>query len=143
VAEWARLLSECWVKPVAGSNPVLPATYKIRSVIERILFLEWKWSPKSSLAPPARAGVRSIPMGPDFGVPTTGVVDSITSLETQLHPEMTSLKSQPFIKAMRVNTSLMRGQLNNVCAALLGAFHCPFHHLAANSLTLKSLIYSY
>jgi hypothetical protein len=28
VAEWARLLSECWVKPVAGSNPVLPATTK-------------------------------------------------------------------------------------------------------------------
>jgi hypothetical protein len=26
VAEWARLLSECWVKPVAGSNPALPAT---------------------------------------------------------------------------------------------------------------------
>jgi hypothetical protein len=25
VAEWARLLSECWVKPVAGSNPALPA----------------------------------------------------------------------------------------------------------------------
>ena len=39
VADWARLLSECWVKPVAGSNPVLPATYKIRSVIERLLFL--------------------------------------------------------------------------------------------------------
>jgi hypothetical protein len=147
VAEWARLLSECWVKPVAGSNPVLPATYKIRSVIERILFLEWKWSPKSSLAPcglnRARAGVRSIPVGPDFGFPTTGVVDSIISLETQLHPEMTSLKSQSFIKAMGVNTSLVRGQLNNVCAALPGAFHCPFHHLAANSLTLQSLIYSY
>ena len=28
MAEWARLLSECWVKPVAGSNPVLPATKK-------------------------------------------------------------------------------------------------------------------
>ena len=28
VAEWARLLSECWVKPVAGSNPALPATEK-------------------------------------------------------------------------------------------------------------------
>ena len=26
MAEWARLLSECWVKPVAGSNPALPAT---------------------------------------------------------------------------------------------------------------------
>ena len=28
MAEWARLLSECWVKPVAGSNPALPATTK-------------------------------------------------------------------------------------------------------------------
>ena len=28
MAEWARLLSECWVKPVAGSNPALPATKK-------------------------------------------------------------------------------------------------------------------
>ena len=28
MAEWARLLSECWVKPVAGSNPALPATEK-------------------------------------------------------------------------------------------------------------------
>ena len=28
VAEWARLLSECRVKPVAGSNPALPATNK-------------------------------------------------------------------------------------------------------------------
>ncbi len=28
VAEWARLLSECRVKPVAGSNPALPATKK-------------------------------------------------------------------------------------------------------------------
>ena len=26
MAEWARLLSECRVKPVAGSNPALPAT---------------------------------------------------------------------------------------------------------------------
>jgi hypothetical protein len=33
VAEWARLLSECWVKPVAGSNPALPATKKIRPVM--------------------------------------------------------------------------------------------------------------
>ena len=30
VAEWARLLSECRVKPVAGSNPALPATMKTR-----------------------------------------------------------------------------------------------------------------
>ncbi len=28
MAEWARLLSECWVKPVAGSNPAFPATGK-------------------------------------------------------------------------------------------------------------------
>ena len=34
VAEWARLLSECWVKPVAGSNPALPATKKTRSVMD-------------------------------------------------------------------------------------------------------------
>ena len=33
MAEWARLLSECWVKPVAGSNPALPATKKIRSAM--------------------------------------------------------------------------------------------------------------
>jgi len=79
---------------------------------------------------------------------------SIQSLETldstfkelpqvQLHPEMTPLKSQPFIKAMRVNTRLVRSQLHYMCTALPGAFHCPFHHLAANSLALKSFIYSY
>jgi hypothetical protein len=38
VAEWARLLSECWVKPVAGSNPALPATGKIRSEMGVFLF---------------------------------------------------------------------------------------------------------
>ena len=32
VAEWARLLSECRVKPVAGSNPALPAMMKTRSI---------------------------------------------------------------------------------------------------------------
>ena len=37
VAEWARLLSECWVKPVAGSNPALPATRKTRP--QRRVFL--------------------------------------------------------------------------------------------------------
>jgi hypothetical protein len=36
VAEWARLLSECWVKPVAGSNPALPAT---RTASARVRFL--------------------------------------------------------------------------------------------------------
>jgi hypothetical protein len=79
VAEWARLLSECWVKPVAGSNPVLPATYKIRSVIERILFLTWKRSPKSSLAPSAKAGVHSTLWARlwDINISTTGVVESI------------------------------------------------------------------
>ena len=38
VAEWARLLSECWVKPVAGSNPALPAIKEIRSVMGVFLF---------------------------------------------------------------------------------------------------------
>ena len=38
MAEWARLLSECWVKPVAGSNPALPATRKARSILNRTRF---------------------------------------------------------------------------------------------------------
>ena len=42
MAEWARLLSECWVKPVAGSNPALPATRRTRPQ-GRVLF---------SVAPP-------------------------------------------------------------------------------------------
>ena len=32
VAEWARLLSECRVKPVAGSNPALPAVTRSQSL---------------------------------------------------------------------------------------------------------------
>lgn len=134
MAEWARLLSECWVKPVAGSNPVLPATKnaflpKARNaffVLSKIESKVWRLWNRSKL--------------------TTGVVDSNKSerlLQTHLHPQVTSLKPQPFIKAMRVKPRLVSCQLNNVSLALSGAFHCPLHHLAANSLALKSLIHSY
>ena len=38
VAEWARLLSECWVKPVAGSNPALPATENTSGFVRRVFY---------------------------------------------------------------------------------------------------------
>ncbi len=38
MAEWARLLSECRVKPVAGSNPAFPATGKRVPQWARFLF---------------------------------------------------------------------------------------------------------
>ena len=51
MAEWARLLSECWVKPVAGSNPALPATTNTL-IIERVMFLSLKRQEKKHNAGP-------------------------------------------------------------------------------------------
>ncbi len=41
VAEWARLLSECWVKPVAGSNPALPAVTRLKPLNKRQECCSW------------------------------------------------------------------------------------------------------
>ena len=131
MAEWARLLSECWVKPVAGSNPVLPAT---KNAFRQRRGTRFCFSMKGSQRLQSLTSIQSLE-----------TLDSTFKElpQVQLHPEMTPLKSQPFIKAMRVKARLVRCQLNGMGAALPGAFHCPFHHLAANSLALKSFIYSY
>src|SRR5215210_7128524 len=54
---------------------------------------------------------------------------------------MGSLKPQPFIEAMRIDTGIVRCQLDDMRATLPGALHGPLHHRATDSLTLKLLIH--
>src|SRR5690242_10104479 len=71
------------------------------------------------------------------------VLTEKTLLQIELHAQMGFFESQPLIESVRIFAGPVSGQLNNVSTAFFGAFDCPFHHLAANSLILKFPVYAH
>ena len=128
MVEWGRLLSGYRGEILGRRFESCPPRHEKHARDGRVLFNQQR---RAGLQPAkfigsnnSQAAHSALRCTPDPHVSfTRDLITNESLFETQFHPQMRSLKSQPFIETMGIAAGLVSRQLDDMRAALF----CPLH----------------